>query len=69
LTQRAPIEKLTKPQPDDYKKLVSPEMAAKVVREFILPMFESEGKKILRKKNPKSSSPRSVGVFQELKLS
>lgn len=30
---------------------VTPELAASVVRDFILPMFENDGKKILRKKS------------------
>jgi hypothetical protein len=57
-------------------------MAAIVVRDFILPMFESDGRKLLRRKSKSGvSSPGSTQtlakdfggasntVFQELKLS
>lgn len=36
---------------------VTPEMAIHVVRNFILPMFETEGKKILRNKAKNSKDP------------
>ena len=32
-------------------KAITPEIAACVVRDFILPMFENDGKKILKKKH------------------
>jgi hypothetical protein len=55
---------------------VTPELAIHVVRNFILPMFETEGKRILRNK---SKNGRDIGkdlgiggsssVYNELKLS
>ena len=30
---------------------ITPELAANVVKNFILPMFETDGKKLLKKKN------------------
>lgn len=58
---------------------ITPELAASVVRDFILPMFESDGKKLLRKRGKNHSgkgvtniladSGVSGTVFQELKLS
>lgn len=58
---------------------ITPELAASVVRDFILPMFESDGKKLLRKRgknqagkgvtNILADSGVSGTVFQELKLS
>jgi len=63
---------------DDKKKeekeeTISPELAAKIVREHILPMFESDGKKQLRnKQNALGGMKGALGggsVFGELKLS
>lgn len=55
---------------------MTPELAIHVVRNFILPMFETEGKRILRNK---SKNGRDIGkdlgiggsssVYNELKLS
>jgi hypothetical protein len=30
--------------------MITPEMAANVVRDYLLPMFETDGKKLLKKK-------------------
>lgn len=38
---------------------ITPELAASVVRDFILPMFENDGKKLLRKRGSRVSSPES----------
>ena len=63
---------------------ISPELAAQVVKKYVLPMFESDGKKVM--KNKTSNRLQSVaqggksfgitnglgtggGVFNELKLS
>lgn len=60
------------PNPSD----VTPELAIYVVRNFILPMFETEGKRILRNKVRNGRDPsKDVGigtsssVYNELKLS
>ena len=39
---------------------ITPELAAKVVKDYLLPMFESDGKKLLRKKKVISSSPDAI---------
>jgi hypothetical protein len=39
-------------------KVITAEMAASVVRDFILPMFETDGKKLMRQKNKKAISKR-----------
>ena len=55
---------------------MTPELATYVVRNFILPMFETEGKKILRNKSKNASgqgAETGIGgssvVYHELKLS
>jgi hypothetical protein len=58
------------PNPSD----VTPELAIYVVRNFILPMFETEGKRILRNKvkngrDPSKDVGGSSSVYNELKLS
>ena len=35
-------------------RAITPELAANVVRDFILPMFENDGKKFIKKKNKKA---------------
>ena len=35
-------------------KAITPELAANVVWDFILPMFENDGKKLLKKKHKRS---------------
>lgn len=35
---------------EEEQQTISPELAAKIVRDHILPMFESEGKKSLKNK-------------------
>jgi hypothetical protein len=42
--------------------MITPEIAAFVVKEYLLPMFESDGKRLLSKKstNHRSRSPNSV---------
>ena len=37
--------------------MITPEIAAFVVKEYLLPMFESDGKKLLAKKQMRSKSP------------
>jgi len=37
-------------------RAITPELAANVVRDFILPMFENDGKKFIKKKNRKALS-------------
>ena len=57
------------------QQTISPELAAKIVRDHILPMFESEGKKSLKNKQNKLNAIGLKGalgtgsVFGELKLS
>ena len=65
--------------PQLSKESITPEIAAYVVKEYLLPIFESDGKKLL--KNKKQGTPEinekdyesltkgSNTVFSELKLS
>lgn len=39
--------------------MITPEVAAYVVKEYLLPMFESDGKKLVAKKKLKKASERS----------
>lgn len=55
---------------------MTPELAIHVVRNFILPMFETDGKRILRNKAKMGRDPSkdlgfggSSSVYNELKLS
>lgn len=43
---------------------ISPELAAQIVKNYILPMFESDEKKYLKKKYDRLQSPRSQAKRQ-----
>ena len=60
------------------KETITPEIAAFVVKEYLLPIFESDGKKLLKNKKREQPSEeqdfsslisQSNTVFSELKLS
>ena len=60
------------------KETITPEIAAFVVKEYLLPIFESDGKKILKNKKREQAAEeqdfsslisQSNTVFSELKLS
>ena len=40
---------------------ITPELAANVVRDFILPMFENDGRKFIKKKNVKAFLKHDLG--------
>ena len=62
---------------------ISPEVAAQIVKHYILPMFESDGRKLLKQKYNKMAgissatgkkfktgqTPVKAGIYDELKLS
>lgn len=62
---------------------LSPEVAAQIVKHYILPMFESDGRKLLKQKYNKMAgisnatgkkfktgqTPVKAGIYDELKLS
>lgn len=44
---------MNKPKPFTTRD-ITPELAATVVRDYLLPMFESDGRKLLRKRKGKT---------------
>ena len=42
--------------------MITPEIAAYVVKEYLLPMFESDGKRLLSKKKKKEEDPTQGSV-------
>jgi hypothetical protein len=47
---------------------ITPEIASYVVKNYILPMFDSRGKKLMKNNNIQSKSPARNSVLHELKL-
>ena len=64
-------------QQSNLQQQVTPELAAQIVKDYILPMFESDGKKDLKSRYNKLQGMNSQGfkgshvdtVYGELKLS
>ena len=56
-------------QPINQSFQITPELAANVVKDYILPMFDNEGKKYLKRKGAKSKERPNLEQIQDKSLS